>query len=467
MNEHLRIIRFECENIKRLEAVAIEPTGNLIQVTGRNGAGKSSVLDAILFALAGERAIQMKPVRKGEESATIRLDLGEFVVTRYFRVRKRKEGESGPEERTTTRVSVETPEGARFGSPQGMLDALTGGLAFDPLEFLRERPDARARRVAQACGIELAEFASADKRDYGRRRDLNRDAKRKRAERDGIGAAPDDTPDEPPDTAALSRDLEALRERNAGRETERTRRQGERAAIGVDLERAAARRQRAASLRAEAESCDEEAAGIERECATRADELDALPEIAATEDPGELQAAIAEAGSVTLAVQRKRDRARLESEIRDLETAAAELTDALAARKRELAAKVAAAELPVAGLALDERDGAFELSVDALPFEQASDARQLEVSVALAMAENPRLRVLRVRDGSLLDADSLAALGRLAERHEYQIWLERVGEPSEAGGMAVVIEAGKLKTESASKPEPATEPAGEPQLFDK
>ena len=63
------------------------------------------------------------------------------------------------------------------------------------------------------------------------------------------------------------------------------------------------------------------------------------------------------------------------------------------------------------------------------------------VSIAVAGAMNPKLRVIRVRDGSLLDDDSMAALTRYAEEHELQIWLETVQSDRET---AVVIENGMV-----------------------
>jgi len=63
----------------------------------------------------------------------------------------------------------------------------------------------------------------------------------------------------------------------------------------------------------------------------------------------------------------------------------------------------------------------------------------LRASIAIAIAANPKLRVLIVRDGALLDDDSMKIVAEMAEANECQIWLETVasGRPS-----AVVIEDG-------------------------
>src|SRR3546814_4371794 len=93
----------------------------------------------------------------------------------------------------------------------------------------------------------------------------------------------------------------------------------------------------------------------------------------------------------------------------------------MAARAKERNAALASAEMPVEGLAFAiGEDGKATLMFDGLPFdrEQISTAVQLRVSTAIGMAANPRLRVLRIMDGSLLDDDSMAMLAQMAEAEE-------------------------------------------------
>ena len=103
--------------------------------------------------------------------------------------------------------------------------------------------------------------------------------------------------------------------------------------------------------------------------------------------------------------------------------------------------RVARAIFPVPGLAFGH-DG---LLLEGVPFEQASQAEQIRVSVAMGAALHPQLRVLLVRDGSLLDERSLALLGELAAERDLQVWLERVGEAggAESTGDTLCIEDGE------------------------
>src|SRR5579864_5989965 len=128
----MRILRLEAENIKKLRVVSVTPEGDVVQITGPNGSGKTSILDAIFYALDGTSGIPSKVVRNGTDHARVSVDLGEqkteLIVTREFA----KDG--------ATRLTVENTEGLRFKSPQSMLDALLGSLTFDPLEFTRMQP---------------------------------------------------------------------------------------------------------------------------------------------------------------------------------------------------------------------------------------------------------------------------------------------------------------------------------------
>ena len=76
---------------------------------------------------------------------------------------------------------------------------------------------------------------------------------------------------------------------------------------------------------------------------------------------------------------------------------------------------------------------------NALPEQEA--AERLRTSTAIAMAKNPKVRVILIRDGSLLDSDNMAVITDLANAHDFQVWIERVDESGEVG---VVIEDGQV-----------------------
>ena len=72
---------------------------------------------------------------------------------------------------------------------------------------------------------------------------------------------------------------------------------------------------------------------------------------------------------------------------------------------------------------------------------------RLRVGIALAMKSNPRLRVLRIRDGSLLDDASMATVAEMAEANDFQVWIERVDT---SGRVGFVVEDGSVRDAEAA-----------------
>jgi len=121
------------------------------------------------------------------------------------------------------------------------------------------------------------------------------------------------------------------------------------------------------------------------------------------------------------------------------------LTAAMAKREEEKRAAIAAAKLPIDGVEFVGE----AIHLNGVPFDQASDAEQLRASLAIAMAANPRLRVIRVRDGSLLDEDGLRIVEEMAGDRDFQVWCERVDSTGKVG---FVIENGEVRSAPANKP---------------
>lgn len=410
----MKIIQLNSENVKRLIAVEIKPDGNLVQITGSNGAGKTSVLDSIWWALCGSRNIETTPIRKGMESGKIRLDLGEIVVTRTFKRDRDKDG-------FTTKLEV---TGNVKGSPQAMLDSLLDSLAFDPLAFARmdsrQQFDALKRFVP---GLDFDKIAADNSIDYQSRTEMNRRAKEERTLADQI-QIPDDAPVDRIDESALVAKLAEAGKHNAGIQV----RENNRKAMSTTI----------ASLREDAARKRREADSLEADANRMTEKLAAAGPLPAPIDVAELQAHIADARRHNETVDLQKTKAAhesLESKYRDEST---RLTRQMEDRELFKRQSVAAAKLPVPTISFG--DGTVLL--DGVPFEQGSDAEKLRASCALAMAGNPKLRVLRVRDGSLLDSRSLALLAEMANERDFQVWIESAtdGEP-----IGFVIENGMVK----------------------
>ena len=438
MASPLRILRFQAENFKRLKVVSITPHGNMIQLTGANGSGKSSVLDAIYAALAGKGAAPTVPIREGEESAVITLDLGRIKVTRRFT------------EHNTSLV-VESEDGAVFPSPQTMLDKLVGALSFDPLEFTRLSAKEQRAALGKLAGVDqkLKEHDTHRRTAFEERTIVNRELTKLQASVDAI-------PQEdvaPVDVAQLLADIEAVDAHN--RKVEHTQRGLAHEMEGAEGLRnsAALQRARAEELRDEALECEAGAVKDEWQADQIAARVEAsLLRVPSLQDAAPLKQQLAAAQAINARVEQQRDRARRAMELLEKKRVASMLTDEIEMIDAEKPRLVEAAGLPVPGLGFTEDGVTFK----GLPFEQASGAEQLRVSVAIAMAANPTLRVLRIKDGSLLDPSSLAIVADMLREHDYQLWIERVDV---SGKVGIVMQDGEALPDPFEDPNDSHEEA--------
>jgi hypothetical protein len=110
----------------------------------------------------------------------------------------------------------------------------------------------------------------------------------------------------------------------------------------------------------------------------------------------------------------------------------------------EKAEALEAAPLPVKGFTVNA-DGVRIINEDGsdVPFCQASAARRLKISLGIAMAANPTLRVIRIADGSLLDDESMAIVKEMATDKDFQVWIEYASRNTD-DRIGVYIEDGKV-----------------------
>jgi energy-coupling factor transporter ATP-binding protein EcfA2 len=439
----MKIVRLDIENIKRVVAVSITPEGHLVEITGKNGAGKTSTLNAIWWALGGRDTVQEQPIRKGADEGRVDLVLDDYLVTRIFT--RPKDG-SAP---FTTRLEVKRRDGTPVNKPQTTLDSFLGELTFDPLAFLRMDPDERFELLRSFVpDVDFAEIERQHKADYDQRTDVNRRAKEARTQAQAIPADMGIT-GEPIDTAAMVDDLERAGLHNTEIAERKARR--DKAAAEIESLRADARR-----MRMEAEKLRKSADELDRyadERVTRATGLDeklkAAEPLPEPVDTAALREAIAQANATNVKIEQRDRRLERMKEAQAFEKESASLTARMEARAQQAAAAIARATIPVEGISFGDL-GSRAILLGGVPFEQASDSQQLRASIDMAIAKNPKLKVILVRDGSLLDHDSLKLVAERAAETDVQVWMERV---TEGGPGGFVIEDGKLK----SVPEPEAE----------
>lgn len=404
-----RIVEMRAQNVKRLVAVNIKPDGSVVEITGKNGQGKSSVLDAIMYALGGKSLQPTKPIRAGASKALVSLDLGDLEVKRTWTA-------------AGSYLTV-TPKGGKpLNSPQDVLDKLVGDLSFDPLDFVRRKPAEQVSILKQITGLDFAKLDAERESTYSRRTEIGR---RLREEQSRLAAMPEvDAPDAMVDVTALAAEqAQAMRSIRANDEARATLR-SMRASLESHDKQIADAESFLAGLKAARVAMVQGIADRETQVSSLVD-----PDVQAITDR------IASASTTNDAVRAKATRATVAKSVADLFKSVEAMTAAIEKideTKREL---LASAKMPIEGLGFGEGG----VTLNGIPFEQSSSAEQLRASVGIAIAQNPELRIMLIRDGSLLDADSLAALTEAAESADAQVWLERVTNGEQVG---VVIEDG-------------------------
>jgi DNA repair exonuclease SbcCD ATPase subunit len=425
------IVSLRAENVKRLKAVELKPDASGVFVVGGvNGAGKSSCLDAVEMALNGSRSIPSKPVRKGEDCARIVVELDDLIVTRKFAA----DGKS--------QLVVESKDGARYSSGQGVLDKLVGNLSFDPWGFARMKQADQQSVLRELAGIDTAKIDDARKDQYEYRRELNRQVKDLEGQLKGQAFYPDAPAEEVSVTAAME-ELKAVQAVNKAYD------EAERAVVDLRSEvgnTAAYVKQTAdtvASLEKQlAEAMKRHASAIED--ANKADEAYAAAcmNLSTMErKPTEaIESVIQNADDVNAKVRANRERKATLEKLQAIETKSNNCTAKIEAFDKQKTDLVENADYPIDGLGFD---GEGEITYGGIPFEQCSAAEKLRVSIAIGMALNPKLRVILVRDGSLMDDSTLAMVCEMAQTKGYQVWVERVGDDDSC---SVVIEDGSVKS---------------------
>jgi hypothetical protein len=425
-----KLTRLEVENFKRLSAIAITPNAHVTEISGKNMQGKTSLIDAIDVLLEGAAVAPPVPIRVGAEIATIRGTFGDMIAERVFRVTK-----TG---KLVTEITLSTPEGARYPEPQKHLNDLIGRHKLDPLDFINGKPKERldiVRGFGKNFDFETNE--KERKAAFEKRTGVNVLAKKERAAADLINV-PLNTPEKLVDESALSAAMEEASEDNRVLEQRISRRSLHANQIKAHRDDAEDLQTRIDGLLAQVEQLKKQKAHH----VTLADEMQAelneAEELPAPIDVSQLRAKLEAARKTNESVRQLHTKLEHKKAAEKHEKESDDLTAKITELEQAKKSAIAKADIPVSGIDFDEGD----ILLNGLPFEQASTAEKLRTAFALIAAQHPKFRLAWIRDGSLLDDDSMRIVDELAEQYDMQVFIETVRPTSKN---AIVIEDGRRK----------------------
>lgn len=413
--EPVKILCFSAGNFKALKAFYCEPKPEgLTVIGGDNGAGKSSCLDALAFAVGGAKYRPSHPKREGAVGdTTLHVDLSNGITVE----RKGK----------NLSLTVTDREGARHG--QELLDAFISNIAIDLPRFYNASAKDKAHMILETLGIEekLAELSRREKEKYDTRTVVGREADRKQKAAEDMPWH-EDAPEEPVSVADLIKQQQEILSRN-----------GIRAEHKRNLE----------SYKAKVADIDSRVKALLGEKSELLDKINdvqcAVSNDGEEESTAELEAQIADFEETNRKVAENAERTRRLEEADALSDQRDALTKEIEEVRAERLALLKDADFPLDGLSVND---AGELVYNGQPWDCMSGSQQLIVSCAIASRVNPTCRFVLMDKLEQLDLDTLKEFDAWLRTQDLQCIATRV---STGGECTLVIEDGCVK-EGEKKP---------------
>jgi chromosome segregation ATPase len=414
----MNILHLEIDNLKRITAIEINPTtGQPIILTGDNGQGKSSVLDGIILALSNTGLDD--PIKHGRPSASVRLTLGADKAEYLLERKVTKKGDS---------LTLTDAAGVAVQKPQTFLNGLLGNYAFDPLEFVRLKPKDQVEALKIAAGLDFTAIDAKRAGLYSERTATAKEGKEIAAQLAAVPTPSEGTPTEEVSASDLMQTLTTLE--NAAREVtdqERT--------VAEVAYRFKSRERRMEQLLAEIEVAKMELQDAEKDGLAASNEYERLSKLAPTEhDISSARDAIATVDETNRRIRSARKHQELSEKRTKLLSDHGKLSRRIEEIDEEKSLAIQNANLPLDGLELTD-DGVM---VSGTFFSQLSTAEQIRVSTLVAMSQNPKLKIIFIREGALMNAANIAAVASLAAERGVQVWIEKFQEQPSSSGLHIV-----------------------------
>lgn len=412
--EAMKINKLEIENVKRVKAVKLEPTINgLTIIGGNNRQGKTSVLDAIAWALGGDR---YRPSEAQRHESTIPPTL--HIVMNNGLVVERKGKNSD--------LKVTDPSGKKGG--QQLLNEFVEQLAIDLPKFLESSSQEKARTLLQIIGVgdRLAELEKREKDLYNQRLAIGQiaDQKKKYAKEQPY------YPDAPKDivsAAELIRQQQDILARNGENQRKR--------------DRADRYRQSVAFLGQEVESMREQLSKKEKELEEAKASLNAaMMDAKDLQDQSteELERNISNIEEINRKVRANLDKDKAEEDALVYKNQYDSLTSQISRTRQDKTALLESAELPLPGLSV--ADG--ELIYNGQKWDNMSGSDRLKVATAIVRKLNPKCGFVLLDKLEQMDLQTLREFGAWLEQEGLQAIATRVSTGEEC---SIIISDGYVE----------------------
>lgn len=403
----IKINKLEIENVKRIKAVKIEPTGNgLTIIGGKNGQGKTSVLDSIAWALGGEK---YRPSDAHREGSVIPPSLKVVMSNGLIVERKGKNSD----------LKVIDPEGKKAG--QQLLNEFVEQLAIDLPRFMNSTNKEKADTLLQIIGVgdQLAVLEQKEKELYNQRRAIGQIADQKEKHAKEQPYFPD-APKELVSASELIKQQQEILTKNGENQRKR-----------LNLEK----------YQLEVEQLTKQM----QELAIKLEEAKENRDIAATsaldlhdESTEELEQNIANIEEINRKVRANLDKDKAETDALEYRRQYEKLSTEIENIRQAKIGLLKGAQFPLDGLSVE--DG--ELIYNGFKWDGMSGSDQLKVSTAIVRKLNPKCGFVLLDKLEQMDLDTLKKFGEWLEQEGLQAIATRVSTGDEC---SIIIEDGYTK----------------------
>ncbi len=403
----VKINSLEIENVKKVKAVKLEPSEKgLTIIGGKNGQGKTSVLDSIAWALGGDKH---KPSKAQRDGSLVPPNLHIVLSNGLIVERKGKNSD----------LKVTDPNGQRAG--QQLLNEFVEQLALDLPKFMEVSNKEKAKTLLRIIGAEkeLAELETAEQNLYNDRMAIGRIADQKKKYADEMTFY-DGVPAEIISASELIKQQQDILAKNG--ENQRKREQKER------YERELAEAQTAFDMASKRLSEARENAETARKNA-----IDLLDE--STE---ELELNIRNIDQLNAKIRSNLDKEKAEEEAKYYAAKYDELTTKIYDVRKKKKELLDNADMPLDGLSVDNG----ELTYKGSKWDCMSSSDQLKTAAAIVRRLNPDCGFVLMDKLEQMDGDTLKEFGAWLEAEGLQVIATRVSTGDEC---TVIIEDGYVK----------------------
>ena len=412
----MKINRLEIENVKRVKAVRLSPSAKgLTIIGGKNGQGKTSVLDAIAWALGGKKFEPTQAHREGSMTdPKLHVELSNGLIVE-------RGGKNGT-------LKVLDPNGAKGG--QKLLDAFIDELALDLPKFMEASDTEKGKILLQIIGVgdKLAEMDREEATLYNRRTEIGRIAEQKKKFAAEMTYYPD-VPKEPVSASELIRQQQEILKKNA----ENQRLRDNELALQIELDAAMK------ELKAVQSRCDKLAAQFEIAQRDAKDLHD--------ESTEELEKNIADVDALNVKIRANLDREKAELDAETYSKQYDSLTQEIESVRDSRKALLDSAELPLPELSVKEG----KLLYKGQHWDGMSGAERLRVATAIVRKLKPECGFVLMDKLEQMDQDTLAEFGAWLEAEGLQVIATRVSTGDEC---SIIIEDGYVLGGEKEAPAP-------------